>query len=471
MTLGALLRKVSLEDFVELKGRRVLVVGLGRSGQAAARFLLARGARVTATDLRPAGELGPVAAALADAGVRLSCGGHDAGDFLAAELVVVSPGVPTALPALDAARREGIPVVAEVELASWFVRGHLLALTGSNGKSTTTSLLARMLAEEGRDAVACGNIGLPLLEALSGDNPDRWYAVELSSFQLEGTERFHPGSAALLNLQPDHLDRHGSLEGYLAAKARIFTHQGEEDVAVLNADDAAVAALARELRAEVYTFSLEGPVRRGAYLSGDRLMLRLGARPRRLMQRGELPLAGDHNVANVLAAAVLAATSGVSVEAIRRAVTSFRPLPHRLSTVATVGGITYVDDSKATNVDSAKVALTAFPGRKVYALLGGRAKGSGFESLVEPLERAGATAVVYGEAGPLIAEALAGRVEILPCADLPSAVREASGRAAPGDVVLLAPACASFDAYRNFHERGEDFARQVRALAGNGEAR
>jgi UDP-N-acetylmuramoylalanine--D-glutamate ligase len=462
-------RRINLDELLELKDRRVLVVGLGRSGLAASRFLLGRGARVTATDMRPASTLGAGAAALADAGVRLACGGHDAGDFLAAELIVVSPGVRPDLPALSAARREGIPVVAEVELASWYVRGHLLGLTGSNGKSTTTALLARMLAEAGRDAVACGNIGLPLLEAMAGDHDRRWYAVELSSFQLETTERLHAEVAGLLNIQPDHLDRHRDLQEYRAAKARLFATQTAVDTAVLNADDELTAELAPSMHGRLATFSLEGPVRRGAYLDDERLVLADDGGTEPLMDVSEVPLAGRHNLANVLAAAAMARAAGVEPDAIRAAVRSFRPLPHRLATVGTVGGVTFVDDSKATNVDAARVAITAFPGKRVVALLGGRAKQTDFAALAAALREAGAVAVAYGEAGPALEEALRGRVDVSRADDLPGAFKRAAAMANAGDVVLLAPACASFDAYRDFNERGDHFAQLVRDLAEEGD--
>ena len=450
------------------RGRRFLVVGLGRSGTAAARYLLARGASVTVTDRRNAAELGPEVRALAAAGVALHVGGHPEEAFTAAEVIVMSPGVDPQLPVLRRAASRGVPLVSEIDLAATEVEERAIAVTGSNGKSTTTALLAEMLAAAGFDAVPCGNYGTPLVEAVAGDHPGRRYVVEISSFQLETTRLLTCSAVVLLGIRPDHLDRHGSFTAYRAAKRRVLGLRAPGAPAVCCIDDGEVAAIAREASPPVLPVTLAGPVAEGGWCERGVLRLRLpGGRPVELMRDEEVPLAGRHNRWNVLAAALAALATGAPVEAIAAAVRRFRPLPHRLAEVARVNGVLFVDDSKATNVDAALRAVEAFPGRRLLVLLGGRDKDGDFRPLAEALAAAGARAFTFGEAGPAIARVLEeqGLAKVVRCGGLADAVERAFRAAEQGDVILLAPACASFDEFRSYAHRGDEFARLARDLA------
>ncbi len=455
-------------------GRRFLVVGLGRSGTAAARYLLARGARVAATDRRPAGDLGPGVRALGEAGVTLHLGGHPAAPFREAEAIVLSPGVDPSKDRVAAARARGIPVLSEIDLVAEGPGARILAVTGTNGKSTTTALLAAMLGEAGFDAIPCGNYGTPLVEAVEGDHPGRRYALEVSSFQLETTRLLRAGAAVLLGIRPDHLDRHGSLAAYRAAKERVLDLRSPGAPAICCVDDPLVAEACRGARPPVLEVTLEGRPRAGGFLDRGRLVLRVpGRQEEAFLGDDEVPLPGRHNRWNVLAAALAAAAAGADGTAIGRAVRRFRSLPHRLEEVAQVRGVLFVDDSKATNVDAALRAIEAFPGRRLHVLLGGRDKDGDFRPLAPALAAAGARAITWGEAGPRIADVLEGEGfgEVDRCGDIAEATRQAFSRAAPGDVVLLAPACASFDAFRSYAHRGEAFAALARELARGEEQR
>ncbi|MBP7146016.1 MAG: UDP-N-acetylmuramoyl-L-alanine--D-glutamate ligase [Acidobacteria bacterium] len=458
--------------------RNVLVVGLGRSGCAAARHLLARGERVTGTDMQPVERLGREAAALAEANVRLVCGAHDENDFVGADLLVVSPGVPLDIPPIAAARARGVPVISEIDLVAGAVGERLIAITGSNGKTTTTALVAAMLSAAGREGVPCGNYGTPLVDAVQGDHPDRWYALEISSFQLETTSSLRAAGAVLLNVQADHLDRHGSYLGYREAKWRIAALRAGDAPLVLNADDPDVAPLGAQALPPVLEVSVERAVAAGGFQQGDELRLRTGHGEELLARSGELQLPGRHNRVNVLAAAVACRALDLPLDALHSAATSFRPLPHRLQEVALVGGVRYVDDSKGTNVGSVLVALEAIrenlgplppAGPRIHVLLGGRDKSSDFRPLAHALARAGSTPLAFGEAGPRIALALEGEgVAVERCGSLEDAVQRAAELARPGDVVLLSPACASFDAFSGYAARGDAFAAAARRLAGDG---
>ncbi len=446
-----------------LPGRRVVVAGAARSGVAAAALLSRRGFRVTLSERRGATELGPEARALESAGVRLETGGHRAETFAAADLVVLSPGVPADLPAAAAARAAGVPVWAEVELGYRFLRGRLAGITGSNGKSTTTALAAHLLASAGLDAVACGNIGLPLCSLVDSDRPGRWYVAELSSFQLEGIDTLRPRVAALLNLSPDHLDRHRDFSAYRAAKERLFMNQGPEDAAVLNLDDPQVAGIAPGLRGRVEWFGTGRDPRPLFAPEGSELVCRRPG-PSVLLPLSELPLRGAHNLSNVLAALSVAHLCGAPADRLPEGLRSFRPLPHRMESVGRVGGVEFVNDSKATNVDSALRAVESFD-RPLVWILGGRDKGADWSSLRPALEGGRVRAVVtMGESAERIARALEGSVTLRRAAGMQEALRAARELARPGDVVLLSPACASFDLYRSYEERGDDFRSRVRAL-------
>ena len=449
----------------DLKGRRVLVVGLARSGMSAARFLLDRGAEVTVNDQRGAAELGGEARTLESLGAAVVLDGHPESIFRSAEMVVVSPGVPLALPVFAAARAGGAEILSEIELAARYLEGTIVAITGSNGKSTTTALAGDMLRAGGLRARTCGNIGIPFIEMADEDGPDAFYALEVSSFQLEAIQRFRPKVAVLTHITPDHLDRYADYAAYVGAKARIFEAQTSDDHAVLNDRDGDSRSLRPRLRAQVHLFSTERPVENGGYLENGRLVLARGGRVETLAEAAELPIPGSHNIENVLAAAIACREAGVPVEAIRAAALAFRALPHRLEKVDEIGGVAFYNDSKATNVDAAMKALASFPGRRVWIVLGGKDKGGDFASLIPLLRERAAAVLTIGQAAATIEQQIAGSRPVIRAGRLEQAVRDAARLAgAEGGVVLLAPGCASFDQYRNYEERGEHFRSIVRAL-------
>lgn len=448
-----------------LAGSRVVVVGAAKSGLALARLLVDAGARVTLSDSRPAADLGGDAAGLGARGVAIEAGGHVEATFTGADLVAVSPGVPLSIAPIAAARGRGVRVVAEVEVASWFLRGTLIGITGSNGKSTTTALAGHLLASAGLDAVACGNLGTPLSSLVATDTPRRHYVVELSSFQLEGIETFRPRIAALLNLSPDHQDRYPSMQDYYDAKARLFMNQGPADDAILNADDPEVSARFGAVRGRRWLFSRRRPVEDGAQVADGVIVLRTGGRDRPVLPVADLPLFGRHNEENVLAALLIADRSGVDPARAADGVRTFRGLPHRLELVRTTGGTRWFNDSKATNVGATVQSLRSFD-RDVVLILGGKDKGGAFEDL-EPLLRGRVThLILLGKARETIHRALGDVVPTSLVEDLPAAVAAAAGLVRPGGVVLLAPACASFDQYSGFEARGDHFRSLVHALPG-----
>ena len=449
---------------VELRGKRVLVVGLARTGVATALFCAARGARVTATDALAAGELGEAAAKLGSAGVTLELGGHRRESFLAADLIVPSPGVPFNQPDLLAARRNGVAVWSEIELAWRFLRGRLLAVTGSNGKTTTTALTGHILKAAGLPVLVGGNIGTPLVSLVEDSRDESISVVEVSSFQLEAIVAFRPDVSVYLNLTPDHIDRHGSLEAYAAAKARIFENQKREDAAVMNADDSASARYAPS-RPRVYWFSRKKEVARGAFVRGDDIVFCDGDAEARLASRADIPLRGQHNLENVLAAATAACLVGAAPRAIAEGVRTFPGVEHRLQFVAEIGGVQFYNDSKATNVDATEKALEAFPGN-LLVILGGKDKGSDYAPLRPLLAERARRAFLIGAAAEKIAAQIAGAVPLEQCGTLDCALHAAFEAARPGDVVLLAPACASFDQFQNFEHRGRVFVDLVRQLEG-----
>ena len=447
---------------VQLEGKRVLVVGLARTGIATALFCAARGARVTATDTSPQEKVTDAAAKLAAAGVALELGGHREETFLAQDLIVPSPGVPYGMPHLAAARAKGIPVWSEIELAWRFQRGRLVAITGSNGKTTTTALVGHLLETAGIPTLVGGNIGTPLISRVDASSDASVTVAEISSFQLENIAAFRPDVAVLLNLTPDHLDRHASMEEYAHAKARLFENQTEADAAVLNADDPALESLV-PARPRVFRFSRLAPVVAGTYVRGDQIVFREGATEHVLLQRSDIGLRGEHNVENVLAAAAAAYLVGASPQAIAEGVRTFAGVEHRLEFVAEVGGVSFYNDSKATNVDATLKALDAFTGG-LLVILGGKDKGSDYTLLREALETRARKALLIGAAAEKIAAQLAGAVAIEQAGTLERAVASAFAQARPGDTVLLAPACASFDQFENYEHRGRTFKQLVRQL-------
>jgi len=445
----------------DVTGLRVVVVGAARSGVAAARLLAAHGARVIVTDTRERLEDAEPLRAL---GVDVELGPHRGALLAGAGLVVLSPGVPPRQPPIEAARAAGVPVVGEMELASWWLEGPVVAVTGTKGKSTTTTLIGRMLGEAGRAATVGGNIGAPLSGQVRDTGPGVVHVVEASSFQLEAIDTFRPAIAVLLNLSTDHLDRHESVEEYAAAKARVFENQQPGDHAVVNADDPRALALAGRTAARVVRFALEAPLEAGVAVRGDTVAwVDPGGRVDPLVPLASVRLRGRHLLADVLAACAVARLLGVATPAMVRAVEAFTGLEHVLEPVAEIAGVRFVNDSKATNVDAARRAIESFPPGLVV-IMGGRFKGGDLGTLREPLAARRAAVVAIGEARALFADALAGAARVEPAASLDEAVRRALALASSGDTVLLAPACASFDMFRDYAERGRSFKAEVGRL-------
>jgi len=439
----------------ELRGKHVLVIGLARTGIATARFCAEHGATVTAMDTHGESELGAEVLHLREEGVQLELGGHPESSLLKQDLVIPSPGVPADAPVLQAARAKGITVWSEIELADRFLDGRLIGITGSNGKTTTTSLVHHILRVAGFSTLIAGNIGTPMISRVALTSADTIMVAELSSFQLELIETFHPDIAVLLNLTPDHLDRHGTMEAYTAAKARLFEKQTESDFAVLNADDPAVVNLVPK-RPRVYWFSRKQPVLRGAYLREEEIVFRTSKQEEVLLKRQEISLPGTHNLENVLAAVTAARLEGAAVAAIAEAVRTFPGVEHRLEFVVEIAGVRYYNDSKATNVDATLKALEAFPGR-VLVILGGKDKGSDYSALQTALRERSVLALLIGAAAEKIEQQIAGSVATERAGTMERAVEMASQAARRGDVVLLAPACASFDQFENYEHRGQLF--------------
>ncbi len=451
---------------MELKNKRVLVVGLGKSGIAAALFLRDKGARVTVSDARSMAALEKEIPALLDAGIMVEAGGHGLLTFRRQDLIVVSPGVPYDTPELKQVRAFGLPIIGELELASRFLQGQIVAITGSNGKTTTTSLVGKIFAEAGRDALVGGNIGIPVIELIEKSSAGTINVLEVSSFQLETVEQFHPHIAVVLNITPDHLDRHGSFETYAAMKGRITEQQTSADFLVLNGEDTPTQMVAAKTKAQIFWFSGRRPIKQGAFVHGDSILFipREGAKAEPVMPVAEIPLKGAHNVENVLAAVCTARLGGVTSEQIRASVASFKAVEHRLEFVAAIGRVEYFNDSKATNVDATKKALEAFKGG-VHLILGGKDKDSDYTELSDLLRERCRVVYTIGSAAEKIERQLAGVVKIVSAVTLDAAVRQAAQDAVAGDVVLLAPACSSFDQFENYEHRGRTFKELVHKLS------
>jgi UDP-N-acetylmuramoylalanine--D-glutamate ligase len=447
---------------MELRGKRVLIVGLAKTGEAAADFVLRRGARVTITETKPADALGPKAGLWRERGATVEAGGHRLETFLGADLIIPSPGVPR-LAEIRAARERGVAVLSEIELAARFLQGRIAGITGTNGKSTTATLLHKILRESGRRAFLAGNIGTPLISFVDRSREGDIYVTEISSFQLEYIERFRAEVAVVLNVTQNHLDWHGTFEDYSAAKRKLVTGQVPGDAAVLNRDDAGVWALREEAASTAWAFSRRRPVRRGAFLRDGWIVLRDEAE-RRLLPLSEIKLPGDHNRENVMAAALAARVLEVEPRAIRAAVGAFRGLEHRLEPVLSVRGVSFVNDSKATTVDAALKALAAFD-RPIVLILGGKDKGSDFRPLRRALKRNVRKVILVGAAKDKLRRTLQGVVALDEAKTYPEVVSLAFAAASRGDVVLLAPACTSWDMFADFEERGRVFKGEVRKLA------
>jgi UDP-N-acetylmuramoylalanine--D-glutamate ligase len=450
---------------MELKNKRVLVVGLGKSGLSAAMFLRAKGARVTVSDTRSAVALAHEIPALLEAGIMVESGGHGLLTFRRQDLIVVSPGVPMDTPEVHQTKSFGMPVIGEVELASRFLQGQIVAITGSNGKTTTTSLVGKIFSDAGLPTLVGGNIGLPVIDLVDKSTPETTSVLEVSSFQLETIEEFHPHIAVVLNITPDHLDRHGSFENYAAAKTRITERQGAEDFLVLNAEDKATQMVAAKTKAQIFWFSGRRPIKQGAFVHGGSIVFvaREGAKAEPVMPVGEIHLKGLHNVENVLAAVCAARLAGISAEVIRRAVSGFKAVEHRLELVKSLHGVEFYNDSKATNVDAAMKAVSSFGGG-IHLILGGKDKDSDYGTMSELLKERVKAVYTIGTAAEKIERQLHGVVKMVQAGTMQTAVQQAAKAAVAGDVVLLSPACSSFDQFENYEHRGRVFREIVNEL-------
>jgi UDP-N-acetylmuramoylalanine--D-glutamate ligase len=451
---------------MDLQGKRVLIVGLGKSGVAAAHFLQQRGARVTVSDAKPESQFSKEIPELLDRGIAVETGGHGERTFRGQDLIVVSPGVPYDVAPLVQARNQGVPVIGEVELAARFLKGEIIAITGSNGKTTTTALTGEILERAGLDTQVGGNIGTPVISMVGESTPETWNVLEVSSFQLETIETFHPHIAVILNITPDHLDRHRTLEGYTAAKARIFENQSQQDFAVLNADDLVGRTLATKTKAQVIWFTRkpEARIENSASVRNGKIVWNRDAREQEIMAVSEIPLKGAHNLENVLAAVAAAMLAGCAPGKIREAVMQFKAVEHRLEFVAAINGVEYFNDSKATNVDATIKALESFPAN-IHIILGGKDKGSDYTVLKDLLRERVKRVYTIGAAAEKIESQIAGAAPFERTVTLEAALHRAAELAEPGDVVVLAPACASFDQFENYEHRGRVFKQTVHAMA------
>lgn len=447
---------------MQVEGKKILVVGLARSGAAAAAFLAARGARVTVNDAKPESEL-PEAASLRARGIAVVGGAHPRELFENAELIVVSPGVPLALEVFQAARGAGVPIIGEPELAAAFLRGRLVGVTGSNGKTTTTTLIGELLKNAGLPTQVGGNIGTALISLAETSREDGFTVVELSSFQLEAVERLHLFVALHLNLTPDHLDRYASIEAYAEAKANIFRNQTPRDVAVLNADNEWSVKMRERTPARIVLFSRLRELEEGIYLRGDRIFHRHNGVEELLLTREDIRLPGDHNVENVMAALAAGLACGAPPSSMRETVRGFQGVEHRLEFVAEIDGVRFFNDSKATNVDAAIKCIEAFE-KGVIVILGGKDKGSDYAPLAPLVRERCDHVILIGAAADKIAAALAGTKPLHRAASMPEAVEVGHRLGHPGNIVLLAPACASFDMFDNYEHRGRVFKDAVKRM-------
>jgi UDP-N-acetylmuramoylalanine--D-glutamate ligase len=441
-------------------GRRVVVVGAARSGVAAAALLARRGAMVTLSEARDTFD---GADQLRHAGVSLELGGHLAETLASADLIVVSPGVPLEQPVFEGAQGNDVECIGELELASRWLAGRIVAITGTKGKSTTTTLVGRVLASAGARVMVGGNIGVPLSSQVDDSTPDTIHVVEASSFQLETTSTFRPWIAAWLNFTDDHLDRHPTVDAYAKAKARIFANQTADDWAVVNADDPVVMKAAATAASRRVRFSLEGNAAEGFVVADDWIVRRAGTDVERLIPLDAVELSGRHMLNNVLAATAITHLAGASPRHMVEGLRGFRGLEHVMEPVADIAGVHFVNDSKATNVEAAQRSIESFT-RRVVAIVGGRYKGGDFGDLADPLAAHGGQVIAIGEAAPLVHESLSGDVPVTTAASMRDAVERAFEAAKPDGVVLLAPACSSFDWFGDYAERGRVFKAEVARL-------
>jgi UDP-N-acetylmuramoylalanine--D-glutamate ligase len=446
----------------KVKGCRFTVLGAARSGLAAARLLAKHGARVFVSESAPEKEKPDQSRELREAGIAAEFGGHSDRIFQAGAWVI-SPGIPVTQHLVREALNRKIPVWGELEVASWFCRAPVIAITGSNGKSTVTTLLGEVLREAGKQVIVAGNIGRPFSDFAEKVDPEGAAVLEVSSFQLETVETFHPFIGVLLNLTPDHLNRHGSMDAYGAAKARLFMNQTSRDYALYNGKDPLVKRCVETAMSRQWPFGLPPGEGGKAYVDRGSLILRTGEEEEEVLSVHDLGIRGEHNVSNALASALAARLTGVPADAIRRAFRRFRGLPHRMEPVVTIQGVEWINDSKATNVDSVWFALGSFK-RPVILIAGGRDKDADFTRLKERVRERVKTVILIGEAAGKIARAWEGVVPMEKADSMKQAVELAGRISRHGDVVLLSPGCASFDMFRDFEERGDRFKKFVRGL-------
>ncbi len=446
---------------MNLEGKRVLVVGLGDTGEALCSFLLHQRAQVKVSEKKKPEELSQKISFWGEKGVTIEAGKHNQKSFIEADLIVLSPGVPW-LPELEAARAKGVKIISEIELAYKFLKGKVVGITGSNGKSTTATLTQKILEEGGLETYLAGNIGTPLISFVENSKDNHIYVTEISSFQLKHIEQFRASVSVLLNISPDHLDWHPSFNDYYEAKKKLIVSQRKNDIAILNRDDPLVWALKEEGKFQVYAFSRKRNVSRGCFLQGDWIVLS-DKKEEKLIRTSVIPLLGIHNQENIMASALVGYILGIPVSRIEEPIRSFRGLEHRLEKVRTVNGVDFYDDSKATNIDATSKSIQSFD-RNIILILGGRDKGSDFKKLRKPVKERVKKVILLGEAKEKIKTALKDTVPMEIASSLKEAVRFGYSEAKPGEVVLLAPACTSFDMFQNFEERGEVFKREALAL-------
>ncbi len=446
---------------MDIAGKKILIVGLGRTGEAVANFLISCGARLVISEIKTVEELGDKVRFWKEMGAAVETGGHNIHSFLAADLIIPSPGA-AVLPEIAVARKAGINVISEIELAFHFLKGKIVGITGTNGKSTTATLAHKILKAAGQKSYLAGNIGTPLISFVNKSRVDSIYVTEISSFQLEHIDRFKPHISVFLNISQNHLDWHASFEDYYATKKKLFLGQGREDTAILNQDDPLVWPLSSQVETKIYAFSSRKEVCRGCFLKAGEIVLR-DDKDERVLPTSKIPLPGRHNQENVMAAVLVGHCLGVPVQKMRSPIMDFSGLEHRLEKVLTIRGVDFINDSKATTVDATIKALESFD-RPIILILGGRDKGADFTQLRQPIRKKVKKLILLGEAREKIKAALGRVVPMEDASSLHDAVGLSFAASSPGEIVLLAPACTSFDMFKNFEARGRAFKREVRKL-------
>ncbi|MFZ2634681.1 MAG: UDP-N-acetylmuramoyl-L-alanine--D-glutamate ligase [Desulfosalsimonadaceae bacterium] len=450
---------------MDLKNKHSVVVGLGRSGVSMAGFLVTRGASVTVTDNRPPEELQNVLPALKALGVAIELGRHEDATFENADLIVLSPGVPHTIGPVVKAKAKGVPVIGEIELAYRFLRTPILAITGTNGKSTVTELLGDMLQRSGFNVLTGGNLGTPLVEFIDQQDGIDFIVAEISSFQLDTIDRFRPRVSVILNITDDHLERYADFDEYARSKARIFENQAPHDICIINAADPAILAVSKNLTATKFAFNCAHMTDNRAWIDRRTLWFHTPDDGDRAVDCSEIPLKGKHNLENIAAAGLATLAVGGTIAAVESALKVFKGLHHRVEYVDTKNGVAFYDDSKATNVDAVVRALESFSG-PVVLIMGGRDKGGSYESLKPRMARCVKQLIVMGEAAEKIASVFKDMVPVVRAGNMGEAVRLAAKTAVSGDTVLLSPACSSFDMYTSYAQRGDDFVRSIAQLTG-----